>query len=231
MCRPSLVHRKPIRQLREVTRDHGVEGVGEYPAGEKPPSQEIECQQERHYFGRPRNESAYEVVAAGTWKSTVVEIYGWWVGYVSQEEHPHGGEQQGICGHEEVGVAEGKLRRTLKPRSGRLPAPCIRHLHRSQTLRDRCHNRARGPGTFVPQARRFIAVPGAAGVPGFPAVPIHGEPRILITSRGGIVSLRPRRGPTVRHERGLGSWTRGRAAEARAWPTHVRGNVASTRSR
>ena len=30
-------------------------------------------------------------------------------GHVSQEEHPHGAEQQGACEHDEAGVAEGEF--------------------------------------------------------------------------------------------------------------------------
>ena len=64
----------------------------EHAAGEKPPSQQTEHQQERQHFGGPRSESAQEVVAAGTWKAEArVAVLCWYVGYVSQEEHPHGG--------------------------------------------------------------------------------------------------------------------------------------------
>src|SRR5437764_727908 len=38
------------------------------------------------------------------------------VGDVTQEEQPHGGEQQGTCEHEEAGVAEGELEPNAQPR-------------------------------------------------------------------------------------------------------------------
>ncbi len=38
------------------------------------------------------------------------------LGYVTQEEHPHGGEQQGTREHEESGVAEGELEANAQPR-------------------------------------------------------------------------------------------------------------------
>ncbi len=51
------------------------------------------------------------------------------VGDVTQEEHPHGGEQQGAGEHEEAGVAEGELEANAQTRGsihGLLPhARCL----------------------------------------------------------------------------------------------------------
>ena len=51
------------------------------------------------------------------------------VGDVTQEEHPHGGEQQGACEHEEAGVAEGEFEANAQTRGsihGLLPhARCL----------------------------------------------------------------------------------------------------------
>ena len=38
------------------------------------------------------------------------------LGDVPQEEHPHGGEQQGACEHEETRVAEGQLEANTQTR-------------------------------------------------------------------------------------------------------------------
>ena len=50
-------------------------------------------------------------------------------GHVSQEEHPHGAEQQGAGEHEEAGVAEGEFEANAQTRGsihGRLPhARCL----------------------------------------------------------------------------------------------------------
>src|SRR5712691_12613837 len=75
---------------------------GEHAAGEKPPSQETEHQQERQHRGCPRSESVQEVGTVGNEPACDDRA----VGYVSQEEHPHGGEQQDAGEHEEAGVAE-----------------------------------------------------------------------------------------------------------------------------
>ena len=101
---------------------------GEHLAGEQPPSQQAEHEQERQHEGRLRNEG----VAGGR--------SGWdrelgmrgrhrTVGHVAQEEHPHDGEQQGAGDHEEPGVAEGELEANAQARGsihGLLPrARCL----------------------------------------------------------------------------------------------------------
>ena len=78
---------------------------GEHVAGEKPPSQETEHEQERQHDGRLRSESVQEVGAVGSAGAGSHED----LGDVAQEEHPHDGEQQDAGEHEEAGVAEGEL--------------------------------------------------------------------------------------------------------------------------
>ena len=75
---------------------------GEHAAGEKPPSQQTEYQQERHHDGRGRSESAQEVgVAAHDEDHTRV--------HTTRKGEVPDGEQHGTCEHEEAGVAEGEL--------------------------------------------------------------------------------------------------------------------------
>ena len=64
---------------------------GEHPAGEKPPSQETEYQQERPQDGRGRSEIAQESATAGRYEDgRAVDEDRLAPGHVSQEEHPHG---------------------------------------------------------------------------------------------------------------------------------------------
>ena len=74
---------------------------GEHLAGEKPPSQQAEHEQERQHDGRLRNERAQEVGAGGT-EGPGPGRGSRTVGYVTQEEHPHDGEQQGAGDHDEA---------------------------------------------------------------------------------------------------------------------------------
>ena len=46
----------------------------------------------------------------------VVDDDGLASGHVSQEEHPHGAEQQGACEHDEAGVAEGEFEANTQTR-------------------------------------------------------------------------------------------------------------------
>ena len=103
---------------------------GEHAAGEKPPSQETEHQQERQHDGRARSEGAQEVGAVGNERTTRrCRCEEHTVGDVAQKEHPHGREQQGAGEHEEAGVAEGELEANAQPRGsihGLLPhARCL----------------------------------------------------------------------------------------------------------
>ena len=81
---------------------------GQHPAGEEPPSQQTEHQQERQHCGCPRCENVQEV---GPDRKNTMNDGGAderTLGDVTQEEHPHGGEQQGAREHEEPRVAEGQ---------------------------------------------------------------------------------------------------------------------------
>ena len=81
---------------------------GEHAAGEQPPSQQTEHQQERHHDGRGRSESAQEVgVAAHHEDHTGV--------HTTRKGEVPGGEQHGTCEHEEAGVAEGELEANAQP--------------------------------------------------------------------------------------------------------------------
>ena len=77
------------------------------------------------------------------------------VGYVTQQEHPHGREQQGTCKHEEPGVAEGELEANAQPRRpihARLPQ--LRRL-----VPCRCGSRRRAPWRSARVRRAVCAVP------------------------------------------------------------------------
>ena len=101
----------------------------EHAAGEKPPSQQAEHQQERQHRGCLRGEGAQQVgaVGHGPWtecRGTPCVAYRS-SGYVTQQEHPHDGEQQGTGDHEEPGVAEGEFEanaQTGRSIHGPLPA-------------------------------------------------------------------------------------------------------------
>ena len=106
-----------------------VEG-GKHPAGEKPPSQETEHQQEHSQDGRGRSEIAQEGATAGRYENMrVVDDDGLASGHVAQEEHPHRAEQQGAGDHDEAGVAEGEFEANAQTRGsihGLLPhARCL----------------------------------------------------------------------------------------------------------
>src|SRR5437868_10788535 len=89
------------------TRGHAC-GVGdvsqgsEHAAGEKPPSQQTEYQQERHRDGGDRSEIAQEVGVAAHHEDHARV-------HTTREGEVPGGEQYGTCEHEEAGVAEGEL--------------------------------------------------------------------------------------------------------------------------
>ena len=85
---------------------------GEHPAGEKPPSQETEHEQERQQNGRWQAEAVQGVGAVG-WEPREAEDHP--VGDVSQEGEPHDHEHQGTGNHEEPGVAEGELEANAQP--------------------------------------------------------------------------------------------------------------------
>ena len=101
---------RQLDSVRERTVRGHAGGVGdasqgaEHAAGQKPPSQETECQQERQHDGRGRTESAdhdaqrHQDVAVDH-QALGRQATGGTVGAVSQKEHPHGGEQQATCEH------------------------------------------------------------------------------------------------------------------------------------
>src|SRR4029453_1603802 len=82
---------------------------GEHAAGENPPSQETEHQQESQHCGSRWAEDAWAEVVWVEGAQEVGEVGNESPdGHITQEEHPHGGEQQGTGEHEEAGVAEGE---------------------------------------------------------------------------------------------------------------------------
>ena len=100
------------RSVRGHACGVGDAGQGiEHAAGENPPSHEPEYQQERQHFGYARSESAQEVGPVGN-EPAGPDLA---VGYVSQKEDPHNGEQHGACEHEKPGVAEGELEANAQP--------------------------------------------------------------------------------------------------------------------
>jgi len=78
---------------------------GEHPAGEDPSSHETEHEQERQGFGCSRSERVEQVGLVGDESAREDRA----VGHVTQEEHPHSGEQQAACEHEEPGITEGEF--------------------------------------------------------------------------------------------------------------------------
>ncbi len=89
----------------------------EHPAGEKPPSEETEYQQERPQDGRRRSEVAQESAASGRYEDVrAVDDDHLASGHISQEEHPHRSEQQGAGEHDEARVAEGELQANTQTR-------------------------------------------------------------------------------------------------------------------
>ena len=101
---------------------------GEHPAGQQPPSDETEHQQERQHDGRGRSERAQEVgVGCGRRRSPAV-------GHVAQEEVPNG-EQQGAREHQEAGVAEGELQANAQARRLYPPSPPPRPVPGGASMR------------------------------------------------------------------------------------------------
>ncbi len=102
---------------------------GEHAAGEKPPSQETEHQQERQHDGRDRAEAVQGVGAVDDEPPRGMHVVEHTVGYVAQNDHPNGREHQDAGEHEEAGVAEGEFEANAQPRGsihGLLPhARCL----------------------------------------------------------------------------------------------------------
>ena len=86
--KPDAMGERPVRRDARGVGDASQRG--EHPAGENPPSHEPQHQEERRHQGRLRSESAQKVIAAGTCREMAAGSYEWWVGYITQEEHPHG---------------------------------------------------------------------------------------------------------------------------------------------
>ena len=95
---------------------------GEHAAGEKPPSQQTEYQQERHHDGRDRSEIAHEVGVAVHYEDHTRV-------HTTRKGEVPGGEQHGTGEHEEPGVAEGEFEANTQTRGsihGLLPhARCL----------------------------------------------------------------------------------------------------------
>ena len=111
----------PVRQRAAPGRASGVGDPvqrSEHPAGEQPSAEETEHQQKRQHHRRPRSEDAQELGPHG--KHARSEGVGvdeeCAVRNVTQEEHPHGEEQQHAGEHEKGGVAEGELEANAQPR-------------------------------------------------------------------------------------------------------------------
>jgi hypothetical protein len=92
---------------------------GEHPAGEKPPSQQTEGQQERHHDCCDRSEIAQEVGVALHYEDHTGV-------HTTRKGEVPGGEQHDACEHEEAGVAEGEFEANAQSRGSihrRLPRP------------------------------------------------------------------------------------------------------------
>jgi hypothetical protein len=100
----------------------------EHPAGEDPPSQEAEHEQEGKCRGRAGDEGALEVGTAGPddhrrAPDALPQLIdpggaggtGRRVRYVAQQEHPDHGQQESADDDDESGVAEGELQSRAEP--------------------------------------------------------------------------------------------------------------------
>ena len=98
---------------------------GEHLAGEKPPADQTEREQERQHDGRLRNEASRRSERSGT-RGPGRSYQD--VGHIAQQEHPHDGEQQRTGEHDQTGVAEGELEADAQARGSiHVPprAPCV----------------------------------------------------------------------------------------------------------
>ena len=92
-----------------------VSGASIRPARIHPPTQ-AEHQQERQREAALGAKASQEVGAVGDERRRGRPgMQHRAVGHVAQQEHPHGGEQQGTGEHEEPGVAEGELEANAQP--------------------------------------------------------------------------------------------------------------------
>ena len=158
---PAPLQLDPVRQRAPRRPARGVGDPrerGEHAAGEKPPSQEAERQEEHQGPGRLGDEGTHEVVPSGSREenadaSGIGELR--LVGHVAQQEHPHGREQHELGDHQEPGVAEGELEantQTGRPIHGpRPPTRC--------PLRRRCGSRRRARWRSARARRGVCAAP------------------------------------------------------------------------
>ena len=112
----------PVAAMR-VASVMRVSGASMRPASSHPPTRP-NTSRNASTSGRGRSEDAQEVGPDGEDTGDCDGVRVTRVGDVTQQEHPHGGEQQGAGEHEEAGVAEGELEADAQPgRSihGRLP--------------------------------------------------------------------------------------------------------------
>ena len=117
---------RPVRRKARRMRDASQRR--EHVAGEEPTSDEAEHQQERHRGGGLRGEGALEIGAVGYGERRATgRREGDHLRYVSQQEHPHGREQQGAGNHQEPGIAEGEFEANAQTgRSIHDRLPCLR---------------------------------------------------------------------------------------------------------
>ena len=86
-----------------------VRGASIRPARSHPPRRP-NTSRNAPRWPRPERNRARDATTAGRYEDVTCRGRGRSrPGYVSQEEHPHGAEQQGASEHEEAGVAEGEL--------------------------------------------------------------------------------------------------------------------------
>lgn len=77
----------------------------EHPAGEDPPPDEAQHEQEGHRHGRGATEDAREEEPVGGDPEQALGV----VGDVAQQEQPHHGQQYGTGDENESGIAEGEF--------------------------------------------------------------------------------------------------------------------------
>ena len=113
---------------------------GEHPAGEQPSSEETDTIRNTPKMAAAGAKSRRRAPRPGYMTTCcAVDDDGLASGYVSQEEHPHGAEQQGAGDHDEAGIAEGEFEANAQPRGsihGLLP-------HARRPVECRCGSRRR----------------------------------------------------------------------------------------
>ena len=105
----------------------------EHPSGEEPPARRAEHEQERQRLsaalGAKASRRSERVGSGRAWAEARV------VGHVTQEEHPHGCEEQCTGDHEESGIAEGELEADAQHQAPYPRSPASRPVSGAASIR------------------------------------------------------------------------------------------------